>query len=186
LAQALAFCSHIVCCLDCISMSMVQFLVALLFVSMLVGSSGVRKIQADKPMVEDTTSSSGVCPDATFQFVACVAKCESDSQCEGGKLCCSTGCGTECMSPVNPKTAPSRPCALTAALTDTMSSAEALATVPTPEQETFLSSARLLLLNYGTARDDECCEAAQLLKSMPSIRFVEFDWKPPSACAKLP
>ena len=41
------------------------------------------------------------CPDpATSIFGgACVEACSSDSDCSDGQLCCSNGCGHECMSP---------------------------------------------------------------------------------------
>ena len=34
-------------------------------------------------------------------FGVCVEACTNDSDCKTGQLCCSNGCGHECMSPVD-------------------------------------------------------------------------------------
>ena len=39
-------------------------------------------------------------------FGACVISCSSDSDCTGGRLCCSNGCGQTCITPVTVPTSP--------------------------------------------------------------------------------
>ena len=40
------------------------------------------------------------CPAPGDGFGTCVEACSSDSNCTNGQLCCSNGCGHECMTPV--------------------------------------------------------------------------------------
>ena len=52
------------------------------------------------------------CPAPGEGFGACIELCTSNSNCTGGQLCCSNGCGRQCMSPVED------PCAVSVATND--------------------------------------------------------------------
>ena len=39
------------------------------------------------------------CPAPGDGFGTCVQACNNDSDCKTGELCCSNGCGRECMKP---------------------------------------------------------------------------------------
>ena len=47
-----------------------------------------------------TTTVSIECPAPGEGFGACIEACSSDSDCSDGQLCCSNGCGRECMPQV--------------------------------------------------------------------------------------
>ena len=40
------------------------------------------------------------CPNTTGLFGTCDEKCSGDDECSNGQLCCSNGCGHDCMDPV--------------------------------------------------------------------------------------
>jgi len=41
-----------------------------------------------------------VCPDPSDAVGTCVNLCNNDSDCSGGQMCCSNGCGQICLEPV--------------------------------------------------------------------------------------
>ena len=41
-----------------------------------------------------------MCPNTTGLLGTCVIKCSNDDECSDGQLCCSNGCGRECLDPV--------------------------------------------------------------------------------------
>ena len=41
-----------------------------------------------------------MCPNTSGLIGTCDEKCSSDDGCSNGQLCCSNGCGHECMDPV--------------------------------------------------------------------------------------
>lgn len=43
----------------------------------------------------------GQCPYILDDFAKCDFKCKSDLSCNGDEKCCSNGCGTECVQPLN-------------------------------------------------------------------------------------
>ena len=41
-----------------------------------------------------------MCPNTSGLIGTCDEKCSSDDGCSNGQLCCSNGCGHDCMDPV--------------------------------------------------------------------------------------
>ena len=41
-----------------------------------------------------------MCPNVTGRVGACEDRCFDDDECSDGQLCCSNGCGHDCMDPV--------------------------------------------------------------------------------------
>ena len=42
------------------------------------------------------------CPDPGTGFGTCITSCTDNSNCTNGQICCSNGCGYQCMTPVDP------------------------------------------------------------------------------------
>mmetsp|Transcript_64718 Transcript_64718/g.124847 ORF Transcript_64718/g.124847 Transcript_64718/m.124847 type:complete len:263 (-) Transcript_64718:127-915(-) len=127
----------------------------------------------------------GVCPLATGPGI-CVEACFSHSDCKAqGKLCCSTGCGQVCMAPVDPNAPPpARPCTLMTVPVNIGESGKLMMQVPKPRRHSILSGVGILILNYGTDQNTECCRAQEWLSESESVKSVEFDGPSPS-CPSL-